>query len=648
MQMEELLKLLAVLHGLGAHSETKAYGGAYPVPVVSRPTSDTSPAAAAVRHFLATSNAQVLQAEVLATVVILPEAIVQMATFDTLACDMLWNLEQSDRGVRGGVIKGYTRAGVCKTLGVVVTNHESAAVWAWAFSVLHLRSLQAGTGGCVASSLLHDCVQSTFVAAACVLPSLKEHHFCSWHVIAAFQEKLDRVYLAAEDLVEPALIAAVQNSTMTLPAALKAQRTVVFHSFNAVILSCDADAAAALLEGFVLRYCRNRRLRAVLSKAPYCDLSAVLNSLCTTRAIDANCELFARSVRSFQRTSTGARSRMQNFAAALQLLVTTLYDSARSELEEALRLDTSNKRRLPLGIAAGAADAPAQGLPHSSSPPPLVSLLACPLGAAAAASVSFKSLAMLPSARVKAAAEHVALAIPKSSYAQRLRLLSYCPVSCSFSLATLMQQLLDHDSRIAPLHSASHFDAALERAYQDSVLRLEGRLALVLDPAQGQAPTLALPPSCTRSSDHAAAASALKAGGGFGGAGCLSSRKRDLSELSEALQVGVGKFPPLASRMAKGQHAGAVREQASTVSACGDTLTPANKARILKAHDALPSAVVIRLAHPNFLLQRPPGVPHESAVVNVAVYAPKQRDMCSITLFCTSMRNIRPHLAEDI
>lgn len=34
--------------------------------------------------------------------------------------------------------------------------------------------------------------------------------------------------------------------------------------------------------------------------------------------------------------------------------------------------------------------------------------------------------------------------------------------------------------------------------------------------------------------------------------------------------------------------------------------------------------------------------------VNVAVYAPKQRDICSITLFCTSMRNIRPHLAENI
>lgn len=643
--MEELLKLLAVLHSLGAHSETKAYGGAYPVPVVPRPTSDTSPAAAAVRQFLETSTSQTLLAEVLATVVILPEAIVHMASFDSLACDMLWNLEQSDRGVRGGVIKGYTRAGVCKTLGVVVTNHESAAVWAWAFSVLHAKSLQAGTGGCVASSLLHDCVHSTFVAAACVLPNLKEHHFCSWHVPAAFEDKLDKVYISAEDLVEPALIAAVKNSSMSLPAALKAQRTVVFHSFNAVILSCDADEAAVLLEGFVLRYCHNRKLRAVLCKAPYSDLSAVLNSFCTTRAIDANCELFARSVRSFQRTSTGARSRMQNFAGALLLLVTTLFDSARSECEEAFRLDISKRRRALLTLSAEVPPLPSSLPPPFSPPPPLVSLLACPLGAAAASTVSFTSLAMLPTARVKSAAEATALAIPKSSYAFRLRLFSYCPVSCSYSLATLMQQLLDYGSRIAPVHSASHFDAALQRAYHDSVQRLQGRLALAVDPADSHAASPALLPSSASSSDHASLALALKAGGGFGGGGSLPSRKRDFSE---AMQIGVGKFPSLASRMAKGQHAGAVREQASTVSGSGDTLTPANKARIQQAYAALPTAVVIRLAHPQFLLQRPPGVPHESTVVNVAVYAPKQRDMCSITLFCTSMRNLRPHLAEDI
>ncbi len=87
----------------------------------------------------------------------------------------VWNIDKSCIKTKGGVIKGYDSSGVCHTLGVLLTTSETAAVWAWCVSVLHEKSKAMGGNGVVATSLLHDCVYSTFVGMALVLASLLTH-----------------------------------------------------------------------------------------------------------------------------------------------------------------------------------------------------------------------------------------------------------------------------------------------------------------------------------------------------------------------------------------------------------------------------------------------------------------------------------------
>jgi len=251
--------------------------------------------------------------------------------------------------VKGGVIKGYGTDGVCHTLGILVTTSESAAVWAWAFAVLNNASVDMGGPGVTATTLLHDCVPTTFYALASVLPTLQYHHYCSWHSITRFAEHLPAVYSCKEDLVEPGLIADVGAGRLAVAAALVRQREIVLHSFNAALLARHERDAAVLLVGFHHKYCANSKLVKLLSRDPYNDLSAML--LCWSagsRAIDAECELFARAVRAFQATAQGGRIKMRNFAGAFVLVVRTLFYCARSEYRESLRASRSLGARAPL------------------------------------------------------------------------------------------------------------------------------------------------------------------------------------------------------------------------------------------------------------------------------------------------------------
>ena len=669
--MEEVLRLLLVLDQLGARSYTKAVGGSFTVDVARRDPHDASPAGAAVRSFVESGKTLTLAPDVLATVVLLPQSAVNLATIVTVACDCFHNVDQSAMAVRGGVIKGYTAAGACKTLGVLVTTSETAAMWAWAFSVLHQSSLDAGTGGCVATSLLHDCVASIFVGVACVIPTLLYHHWCSWHAIVAFEGHLAAVYSERKDLVEERLIQAVDAGSLQLSTALVSQRQACFHSLNAIILATNADDAAVLLEGFVLRYCSpNSKLRAVLSKNPYNDLSALLNCFCTTRAIDANCELFARLVRAYQRTRCAARSKMMNFGGALLLAVTALFDSARSEEEEARRLQRSRLLWAPIAAPNAAASGP---FPAGQPRPPtsLPSLLAAPLHCASFTAASPAAFLALSAPSVRRAAQDTAACVPATGCGFLLRTLSFSTVSCSYTFSALMQQLLDFHSRMCPPSAGKAFEDARMKAYSCSVSSLTARVGFMVQAcgielqgsgddgavegassvaastvAASAAAACAVPvPSAFAASpaapptDFRAQAAALFEARGFGGAGAIKRPRDD----TDVRHLSVGKLPPLPSRMALGKHNGTAREQWGTCcsTAGGMPLTDVNKQGILRAHAALPSTVVIRCLSAADLLQRPSGSACSLPGDTASRLAPKYRNACAITLLCAAMRDLR-------
>ena len=69
--------------------------------------------------------------------------------------------------------------------------------------------------------------------------------------------------------MEPDLVNKVAEKQLTVSAALVQQRTIVFHSFNAIVLARHAADAAVLLQGFFTNYCHNSKLVDLLTRRTY-------------------------------------------------------------------------------------------------------------------------------------------------------------------------------------------------------------------------------------------------------------------------------------------------------------------------------------------------------------------------------------------
>lgn len=539
-------------------------------------------------------------------------------------------------------------------------------MWAWAFSVLDRASLDAGGSGVQAEVLLHDCVPSIFFALASVLLSLKFHHYCSWHSITAFAGCLPERYNCKQDLVEPRLIAEVASGALSLSAALVQQRDIVFHAFNAVLLARHERDAAVLFTGFHLKYCTvNPKLVALLSRDPYNDLSALL--LCWSegaRAIDANCENFARLVRSLQCTDQGRRMKMRNFAGALVLVCLALFRSARSEHSEAVRAARSQRARAPLyNFHRGASPAIA---PASLVTGAQQELLRSPAHCAAAAALPADQLQGILHRDVRGGVLAMADCIPvEEDFGWRLRVAARSHTSGGFTFVDMHRALTVDPFCIVHQAAFASFSAAMQLAETEAERALREQAAtctqhLALDSKDDVALVAmlpAMPPSelSLRASPPtpaalAALAQQMMAGGRFGGSQVAPARATEVP--SSALVYSSGVLPLLAPHRGCGRPHDAARQQWSTVTGYGSAyvqITPANKLRILRALDELPRHIKVHYLSPLQLCERQVGVAHSSSKVDSARSAPKKRALCAISLIAAAMRYVRgsTHAADE-
>lgn len=448
---------------------------------------------------------------------------------------------------------------MCHTLGILVSTSETAAVWAWAFSVLNRASLEMGGSGVQATALLHDCVPTTFYALASVLPTLKSHHYCSWHSVTRFSEYLPQVYSDAKDLVEPGLIALLRGNKITVSQALVRQREVVLHSFNAILLARHERDAAVLLAGFHRKYCAvNTKLVKLLSRDPYNDLSAML--LCWSagaRAIDAECELFARTVRAFQCTAQGGRIKMRNFAGALLLVVRALFYSARSEYRESLRASSSLGARAPLALAPPLCGAPVLG--GGGSLTQRESLVTHASACANLSTLPPHQLQRIRAPEVRASVQIMAERLPAHDYGWLLRNAAHCASTGSFTFATLHSVLLLNPTSIVPQEALESYAEALEAARSCSenalcaqVLACEKALEVEDECAPSGGPPAPPFPASASATSIAAVAAHLFAAQTFGSAHALSAQPTRPVPLS-AQVYSKGILPHLAAHRGCGR-----------------------------------------------------------------------------------------------
>ena len=584
--------------------------------------------------------------------------------------------------VKGGIIKGCGKDGVCHSLGILVTTSESAAVWAWAFSVLNGASLDLGGPGVLATALLHDCVPTTFYALASVLPSLQFHHYCSWHSITRFSEHLPGVYSCKEDLVEPDLVADVAANRISVSAALVRQREIVLHSFNAALLARHERDAAVLLVGFHHKYCANIKLIKLLSRDPYNDLSAML--LCWSagaRAIDAECELFARAVRAFQATAQGGRIKMRNFAGAFLLVVRTLFYCARSEYRESLRASSSLGARTPLLLLS---PIPASPLPTVAGGGQHLGLLPLASSCATLSSLPLLQLHNIPSREVSASVQTMAHCLPAEDFGWRLRLAAHCGVTGAFTFEALHRTLCSEPSFIVPRSCLASYADAMAAACKNAELALQAQAQaceqpLVMGedecmdapthplgaPSHPPAPTVAFaaatsdecmdapthalgapshPPAPTSASatatSIAGAAFHLFAQQTFGSARMLGARPQ---VPYSARVYSLGLLPLLPPHRGCGRAHDAERLQWATVTGYGDdrvAISLPNQLRILQALRELPKDVKVHYLVPRNLCERKSGAAHGSAKEASALSAPKKRALCVLSLIASAMENV--------
>jgi hypothetical protein len=562
-------------------------------------------------------------------------------------------------------MKGFDKAGVCHTLGVFVSTAETAAVWAWAFSELNKASIDAGGSGVQATTLLHDCVPSTFSAIASVLCSVLYHHYCSWHSITSFGEHLAKVYAVEGDLVEPDLIALVRTNKITVSTALVRQREIVLHSFNAVLLARYEEDAAVLLAGFYDRYCTvNAALVKLLSREPYNDLSAMLLCWCdTARAINAECELFFRAVRALQCTGQGGRIKMRNFAGALLLLVHTLYYVARSEYNESLRASRSVGARAPLALAS----------PLSSAPPPSLAaggasrlhLASRASHCASLATLPLPHLQQISSHDVRAETQAMALCLPAANFGWRLRLAAYSSSTGSFTFAALHKALCLEPTLLAPPSAKAFYAKAMRAALRnaDLAVRAEEDFELATELEEGEGESVGAgggsasapfyPSDAAASSSGVATAIAAAAVQHFAvqGFGSLHARAPRAAVPLSAQVYSRGLLPPLAPRRGCGRAAhDPERQQWTTVTGFGDDVVPIslpNQERILQAFRDLPEGVKVYYLAPQQLCERQSGVAHSSAKEAAALSAPKRRALCRMTLLNSAMGFVQVGDRED-
>jgi len=517
--------------------------------------------------------------------------------------------------------------------------------------VLNRASLDLGGLGVQASALLHDCVPTTFYALASVLPTLKTHHYCSWHSITRFSEYLPKVYSDAEDLVETGLIAAVRDKKITLPQALLRQREAVLHSFNAILLARHEDDAAVFLAGFHRKYCVvNTKLVKLLSRDPYNDLSAML--LCWSsgaRAIDAECELFARAVRAFQCTAQGGRIKMRNFAGALLLVVHALFYSARSEYRERLRASRSLGARAPLALLPPVF--PALAVAGGGSFTQQQQLLKHAPACAYVSTLAPNQLHKIRAADVSGSLQTMAQRLPTHDYGWRLRLAAHCATSGAFTFATLHRILLLNPTSIISQEVLDSFAEALQAASSRSQGALHAKAHACVTPLEVEedecAPSFSShePPAhpfaaSTSSTSIATAAARLFAVQTFGSIRAPAVQPpRPLS----AQLYSMGILPPLAAHRGCGRSHDPQRLQWATVTGHGDAcvgISLANQLRILHALRDLPKAVKVHYLVPQQLCERGAGVGHSSGKECAALSAPKKRALCALTLIASAMANL--------
>ena len=182
--------------------------------------------------------------------------------------------------------------------------------------------------------MLHD-----FAALCAVLLSLKYHHYCIWHALDKFEERVKKCVLTRDHLsVE--LRGAVDRDEMSLADARSAHCHNIVNEYASILLCLDRDIAVVRLEMFVLAHVNIPSLLAVLSsdRSPYHDIEAFLLSCTKARAINALCENVIRCFRKFQVSAGVARRLFINFSGVVVLALHVLgfmCSSARERQEQA-------------------------------------------------------------------------------------------------------------------------------------------------------------------------------------------------------------------------------------------------------------------------------------------------------------------------
>lgn len=662
--MEDLLKLQATFSELGCVTVTKAAGAALLVPFARRSGAPATPGDFAAQTLQRKYNVDVgltVDTDTMCTLMVAGDVVGKLSTFVSFAADGIHKTDASCLNTRGGVIRGFTASGACHTVAIFTTTSETQEVWAWAFWQLNDLAVREGLPAIVSTHLLHDCVPSTFYAVASVLPSLLHHHYCAWHVIEAYKDRVTKALREEADVMDADLRTSLGQG-VKLATLLTQQRERVVHAYNSLILTTSTSTAAVLLQSFLKSYGHNERLMDLMCNDDiYGNLSAVL--LCFlpthTRAINAVSENFMRVVRHLQLGPQGGRVSMFNFAGALLLLAHAYFHSLAAEADRDFRAAKSTSLRAPVPGLPQVPPLPTAARPEAHLP----ALPADPRALDAGGLEGMAALASAPNARLHGlplGAVHrfvgttLTLAAggtgaPRAPvYEQNLRDMA------SYKGGYYFSQLLRNHRQQAYIVSpsdAADFASALKLAQKDAEAAwrryVEQRSSAASGSAEDGAQPLesagarALEGGGAAASSSAVAAPAahqpasaaqllpqLLATRTFGGA----KRKRERASGESAYARFSTVLPAIQDFRANGRPVEGARELRSTVAPLVAgvpgllTAIPQDARRaILHAYKALPVSATVLLADLRQLFQRPSGIMRADAATLALRYAPMRR-----------------------